>query len=150
MTPRQAEDGVTLIEMLAALTIAALIGVAGFTLLDGVATRDAQLGGRIDLIRDRDRAFQLLSLDATRARRASLTAETGLTLWTSRQRINWRADDAGVTRRIIWQDGRTVTQQVLRERADLTAHPTAARAVLLRLPEPDIAWISLLPQGLTP
>lgn len=150
MTHRSSDAGITLIEMLAALAVASLIGFAGFTLLDGVVTRDAQLSGRLDLIADRDRAFHVLRLDASNARRAKLSADAELTLAMGGHTIVWRADDRGLTRQIAWPDGRRLTQWILDDTTKLTARPGTGMAIKLVLPNAEIEKIIALPQELAP
>ena len=150
MTQRPAEAGVTLVEMLAALAVSALIGIAGFTLLEGVLTRDAQLSGRMERIGDQDLAFQLLSADALRARRAVWSDDAGLTLSTQGAGISWRADTTGVTRRITWPDGRSITQRVLREPADIAVHDRSDRAVVLALSDAGVERIVMMPDDFAP
>ena len=148
MIQRPAEAGVTLVEMLSALAVAALIGIAGFTLLEGVLTRDAQLSGRLERISDHDRALQLLRADASRARRAAFSRDTGLTLSTRDQTIGWRADTSGMTRHIAWPDGRSITQQVLHWPAELAVFDRSPRAVVLTLSDDGPGRIVMMPDGL--
>ena len=149
MTVRNSQAGVTLIEMLAALSVAAMIGVAGFTFLDSVTTRDAQLTGRLDRLLTQDRAFRVFARDAADARRAVFSENTDLMLVGRGYTLIWQAGDAdGLTRRIVWPDGREMSQTVLSEPVQLFPHPDKSRAIVLSLPQADIRWLIALPTAL--
>lgn len=74
MTPRTPEAGVTLIEMMVALAIFALIGTAGFSMLDQVLRTESRTDGRLETLGDMQRALYLLGLDASMAEGRSLRA----------------------------------------------------------------------------
>ncbi|MGV6848185.1 MAG: PulJ/GspJ family protein [Marinibacterium sp.] len=141
MRRRAAQAGVTLIEMLAALAVTALIGVAGFAMLDTVIARDAQLRGRFETIRARDRAFRLLMLDAGRAHGAELSDAAHLQLALPDGRVTWLADADGVRRRLDLPGNRMLTQAVLDDPARLTRHDQSPRAVVLTLTGPGISKV---------
>ncbi len=75
MTGRDPAAGVTLIEVLVALSIFALIGVAGFSMLDQVLRTERQTEGRLEDLAAVQRAMFLISQDFDAARPASLSAE---------------------------------------------------------------------------
>ena len=133
MTGCAAEAGVTLIEMLAALTVSALIGVAGFALLDGVTTRDAQLDGRNAGIARLDRAFHLLALDTGAAQRATWQSDKQLHLETRDYTAVWGADESGLWRTLGEGPEPGLRQHVLDAPARLSAHAETPRALLLHL-----------------
>ena len=63
--------------MLVALAIFALIGVAGFTMLDQVLRTQRQTDGRLERLAELQRAMQLITLDFSQTISASLTFQTG-------------------------------------------------------------------------
>lgn len=144
---RQAEAGTTLIEILAALAIAAMIGIAGFTLLDGVTTRDAQLAGRLGRLAQVDRAFGLLLLDLTQARQAEFLPDGGLRVVAHDHVITWYTGAGGLRRRIAWPVGDALVQQVLNGPAQLATHASGMRAIVLTLPDTDIRRIFAMPES---
>ncbi len=74
---RSGMAGFTLVEVLVALVLFALIGVAGFTMLDQVLRTQRQTDGRLETLAAMQRAMYLVTLDFTQARAASLTEEPG-------------------------------------------------------------------------
>lgn len=64
---RNPTAGVTMIEMLVAVAIFAVIGAAGFSVLDTVARTDRQLDGRLARLTQSDLAMRLFATDMTRA-----------------------------------------------------------------------------------
>ena len=74
---RSPTAGFTLVEVLVALAIFALIGVAGFSMLDQVLRTQRQTDGRLERIAELQRAMHLMTLDFSQAIGASLTAKTG-------------------------------------------------------------------------
>ncbi|MEM9551739.1 MAG: hypothetical protein AAGA05_11215 [Pseudomonadota bacterium] len=150
MTGRSGVVGVTLIEVLAALAVSAMIGVAGFTLLDGVTRQDERLSGRIDRIAARDRAFLLLSRDAATALSAELTDAVGLQLIGHDYVAIWHTDMGGLRRRLDWGDGRVVMQPLLDEPVELSFHPETQRAAVLTLSDAGIRRVIRLPNPFIP
>lgn len=76
---RDAQSGVTLIEMMVALAIFALIGMAGFSMLDQVLRTQSRTEGRLEALGDLQRAMYLVGLDAAMAEGRSLVAsDTGV------------------------------------------------------------------------
>jgi len=60
MGRRSTQSGVTLIEMLVALSISAMIGLAGFIFLESVTRTEAGVSGRLEQLNLQDRAFTCL------------------------------------------------------------------------------------------
>jgi general secretion pathway protein J len=80
MTPRaerRGTAGVTLVEVLVALVLFALIGIAGFSMLDQVLRTQRLTEGRLEDLAAMQRAMHLITLDFSQAREASLTEEPG-------------------------------------------------------------------------
>ena len=150
MRARAGELGITLIEMLAALAVSALIGVAGFTLLEGVTLRDAQLSGRLERVMARDRAFRLILRDVTAARFVMLTEDGELELEMVNMMISWRAQNDGLSRLLTWPDGSRLRQLVLEEPAVLSPDPAIARLARLHLPQADVERLVPLPSSRAP
>ncbi len=150
MKPQRAgEAGVSLVEMLAALVISAMIGVAGFTLLDGMTTRDAQVSGRLELVLRRDRAFRLLQIDASAARIVRTTDAGGVAFETAGYLLTWRADGDGLRREIAYPRGTELVQRVLSEPAALQVTEDG-RSITLRLTEAELRRIFAVPGQAAP
>jgi general secretion pathway protein J len=81
--PRDATAGFSLVEVLVALVLFALIGMAGFSMLDQVLRTQRLTEGRLERLAEMQRMMHLVTLDFTQARGQSLrleAAETGETL----------------------------------------------------------------------
>ena len=74
---RFSQAGVTLVEVLVALVIFALIGAAGFTVLDQVARVDRLTEGRLARLEAMQRAMRVLSVDFGQARAQGLAGQGG-------------------------------------------------------------------------
>ena len=141
MTQRVQNAGVTLLEMLVALSISALVGVAGFALLDGVTRTEAGLSGKLAQFEARDRAFRLLALDLAKATHVQV-GDT-LELRFARQTIAWEATDARLVRALTYPNGGVLRQDVLDEPATLSVH--APGVMSLTLPEAGATRLFPLP-----
>lgn len=64
---RAPEAGFSLIEVLVSLALFALIGIAGFAVLDGVLRVQARTEGRLDRLADLQRALHLMTSDLEQA-----------------------------------------------------------------------------------
>lgn len=140
---RSSQAGVTLIEMLVALSISALIGLAGFIFLESVTRTEAGVAGRLDRLKAQDRAFRLLTLDVDKARAAVF--QTELELRVAEQIIIWRATETGLVRHIDFADRPEIEQRILDEPATLTSR--TPNTVTLTLPNLDVWRVVHLPQG---
>lgn len=72
---REPTAGFTLVEVLVALAIFALIGVAGFSMLDQVLRTQRQTEGRLERLAEMQRAMHLIMLDFSQARGESFEVE---------------------------------------------------------------------------
>lgn len=142
---RQTDSGVTLIEMLAALAVSAMIGIAGFTLLDSVTRTEFSVSGRLDKLKEQDRAFHLIVQDATSARQAEMQVAEELTLQFRSHTAVWSASDAGLIRRILFNDGSEIVQHILEEPARFASVEGHARIVELSLPRPELRRVFKIP-----
>lgn len=75
---RNATAGVTLIEVLVALVLFALIGGAGFTVLDQVIRVQSRTEARLEQLAQMQRAMQILTQDFMQASRGSLVRAEGV------------------------------------------------------------------------
>lgn len=72
---RAAEAGVTLVEVLVSLAIFAVIGIAGYAMLDLVARTDRLTEGRLQRLGQMQRAMYLMDMDFHLAEQGSLTTD---------------------------------------------------------------------------
>lgn len=140
---RPSQSGVTLIEMLVALAVSSMVGLAGFILLESVTRAETGVTGRLDRIKAQDRAFQLISLDVRNARSASIS--DALILDMPGRKVTWQATDQGLARRIAFTERMPLEQRLLDEAATFTER--ASGALVLTLPEQGIWRILSLPTG---
>lgn len=73
---RDPTAGFSLVEVLVALAIFALIGVAGFSMLDQVLRTQRLTEGRLERLAELQRAMYLLTLDFSQARGSSVALDT--------------------------------------------------------------------------
>lgn len=79
MTPaRDPAAGVTLIEMLVALSLFALVGIASFTTLDTILRVRERTDGRLEHLAQLDRALLIFGRDVVQADPRSVTLEDGV------------------------------------------------------------------------
>ena len=99
MTPRAPDAGVTLIEMLVALAISALIGVAGFAMLDGIVRMNDRAEADLTRLNALDRAFLVIGRDLAGADPRQLRVE-GSVLRSGRK-IEYRIEGDTLERHIV-------------------------------------------------
>lgn len=133
---RSPQAGVTLLEMLLALAVSSMIGLASFILLDGVTRTEAGAAGELGLLAQRDRMFRLLALDLAGAVSADLQEGTELVLNMGADRRTWRASQEGVERQVAGVDGRILSQRLSLEPSEFEIRGSGL--VSLRLSGPDI------------
>ena len=124
---RDPTAGFSLVEVLVALAIFALIGVAGFSMLDQVLRTQRLTEGRLERLAELQRAMYLLTLDFSQARSSSLTLDNASKLASvSLQRNAAETSGGSVTLRYEVED-----ETLFR---DIVAKPgaQAARQPLLR------------------
>jgi general secretion pathway protein J len=107
---RHGTAGFTLIEVLVALALFALIGGAGFTMLDQVLRTQRLTEGRLERLAEMQRAMHLMTLDFSQARGQSFTMdEAGIGLRRSAPDVA----EGAITLRYALEDGvlvRTVSR----------------------------------------
>ena len=135
---RSVEAGVTLIEMLAALAVSAMIGLASFTLLESILRTEEGVKGRIDALFAKDRSFQVFALDMRTALDTKLTENGALRLRYVSHDILWRASDEGLVRSIQRAGVPPLNQKLLTEAASLHMPSSDGARVVLTLTNQDI------------
>ena len=126
MTARRAPSaGFTLIEVLVALALFALISVAGFTMLDQVLRTQRQTDGRLERLAELQRAMYLVTADFLQARGRSFTtgpADTGAMIALRRNasdlrdgslRLSFRVQDGVLLRIVQGNSGSPIAEQPL-------------------------------------
>ena len=131
--PRSATAGVTLVEVLVALVLFALIGGAGFGMLDQILRTQAGTEGRLEQLAGFQRAMYLMSADFAQARSGTLVwddAEAGPVLSVARSAaetgagwitLTYSVQDGILMRDVTSAGGDAVARQPLLEAvADVT------------------------------
>lgn len=120
MSTRQGDSGLTLVEVLVSLSLFALIGIAGFAIIESVLTVRDRTEGRLDRMGDVERALHLLRLDFEQAGGEGLVFD-GVAVSFSRKdterrssvEIAYRADDGLLTRQVRPALSRPTVQRLL-------------------------------------
>lgn len=106
MTPprhdvRDPEAGISLVEMLVALALFALVGLAGFATLDAIIKSRTRTEGRLAEISAIDRTLLLFGRDLQQARPGSVTGDgTTIAIADGALRLSW-----------VWKDRALIRQQ---------------------------------------
>ena len=131
-----------------ALVIFALIGVAGFTMLDQVLRTQRQTDGRLERLAEMQRAMYMLTLDFSQARGASLTLQADAKGSVVALRRN-AADAAGGTVALQYklQDGVLTRDVATASGAELAQQPLlrGVTAVDWQFYEPSAGWGGVWP-----
>lgn len=146
MTKRGASSGVTLIEMLVALSIFSLIGLASFAVLDTIVRTDRQSKGRLDALARIETAFRLFEVDLLRARGTPSVSPDRVSLLSGDHRVTYAQKPGGVIRIIEREDLDPFEQQVLPAPAMASWHLVAGARDDATGPRDAIEFV-LLPEG---
>lgn len=111
MTRRAVRAGFTLVEMIVALGLFGLIGVAGFTLVEGVTRVQERSQGRLDRIAGLQRGLYRITLDLTAADPETLESDASALAFVRRADgaavpISYGVVDKGLVRRVGGRAGR--------------------------------------------
>lgn len=120
MTPRPRRDGeagLTLVEMLVALAIFALVGLASFATLDTIIRVRDRTEGRLERVADLDRALMILGRDLAQSRPGGIEADaTGLRIVGVAGTMTYAFGDGVLTRSV--GEGAPLEQVVATNLAD--------------------------------
>jgi general secretion pathway protein J len=117
--PRDPAAGVTLVEMLVALALMAIIGVAGFAVLEQVLRAQERTADRLARLGQMQRAMHLISLDFATALPGSLeTGADAAAVGIARQgkavmRVDYRLDGGTLWRAVSEPAGQPLARQAL-------------------------------------
>ena len=116
-TARVADAGITLVEMLVALALFSLVGLAGFTMLDAVLNVQDRTDGRLERLAGIDRTLMVFSRDFSQADPLSVTlTPEALEAVAGDTRRGYRIDVGTVIRKTEnIEDGEPALQQALLE-----------------------------------
>ncbi|MFA8386242.1 MAG: type II secretion system protein GspJ [Pelagibaca sp.] len=137
---RHHETGVTLIEMLVSLAIFAVIGIAGLTVLDTVATTGERTEGRLERLAEIDRAFLVIRRDLAQITGMDTRLNTdGLAFQRldsdSAVGVTYKFENSVLTRGIEQTDPSSTDQHLLNDVSDMR----------WRLLDQSQSWTSLWP-----
>lgn len=145
MNRRSPDAGVTLVETLVAMALFALIGLAGFAIVDSVLRVQARTETRLDALESLQRAMLLLTTDIEQLADGAMVFE-GDALSLARRGAGAGAQDDVTVRYALGQDGlvRTVTDPFGATRTDQRL-VDGIDALTWRFYAPEIGWIDLWP-----
>ena len=143
---RAPKAGVTLIEMLLALAVAAMIGVAGFVLLESTVRTQSGVAGELEHLAKIQRTFRLFTIDSDTAISAHFKSAETLELRHHDYVTVWMADPNSITRHVKFPDQEQVTQVLHHEASAFDQ--IGSGLVALRLTEKDIWRLAHLPDTL--
>lgn len=106
---RQPRSGLTLVEVLVALVVFAVIGVAGFAMLDQTLRSDRLAGARLDRLAQMQRAMQVMALDTLQSVPGTLQAAPDGITFLRRGSMSAGVDVLAVGYRLA---GTTLTRQI--------------------------------------
>ncbi|MBU2359630.1 MAG: prepilin-type N-terminal cleavage/methylation domain-containing protein [Alphaproteobacteria bacterium] len=102
VAPRRGDAGLTLVEMLVALVLFALVGLASFTTLDAIIRVRDRTDGRLEQIARIDRALQLFSRDLIQSAAGEVSLADGV-LRVGRPTgspLSWQMTDGALVRSV--------------------------------------------------
>lgn len=132
------QAGVTLVEVLVALVLFALIGAAGFSVLDQILRVQARTEGRLDQLAQIQRMLHLVSTDFMQAAGGSLVfADDGVAIRRSGGlAVRYGLEETVLVRQVSGGFGQAATRQALL---------SGASGITWRFFAPDLGWISEWP-----
>ena len=136
---RDQEAGVTLIEMLVALSLFALVGIASFTTLDTILRVRERTDGRLEHLAQLDRALLVFGRDIVQADPRTVTLRDGV--------LSTLGHD-GQTRRQYLHDANTLSREIGPRNADDLLRQTLildVSALTFRVLDRDRNWHSTWP-----
>lgn len=117
---RRGDAGLTLVEVLVSLSLFALIGIAGFAIIESVLGVRERTDGRLERLGEVQRAFHLMRLDFEQAGEGPVTFDGTTVSFTRREtgqrepvEIAYGAADGTLTRRVRLPLAPPVTQHLL-------------------------------------
>mgnify|MGYP001804396093 CR=1 FL=1 len=142
---RPATAGVTLIEMLLALAVSAMVGLAGFVLLESTLRTQSGVAGRLEALAQQTRTFELFSRDVEHALSAQFVGPKELELRHHAYLVTWSGDGEVLTRQLTFQNRPPITQILLSENAEISG--AGLGAVALRIVGAALHRLAALPNG---
>lgn len=138
---RNPTAGVTLIEMIIALALVALISMAGLAVLDQVLRTQRSTDGRLERLSEQQRAMQVILVDFAMANSHSLQAnDTAVALDRSggggSLKLHYRLSDGVLRRDIAGADGQALADQAIL---------TGVDAISWRFLTPENTWSDIWP-----
>lgn len=142
---RQPDAGFTLIEVLVALALFALISGSGFAMLDQVLRAQSRTEGRLDRLAELQRAMYVVTGDFLQARGRSFTAEpnaAGTVIGVRRNaadlqegavHLTYRLTDGVLMRSVRRKSGSPIAEQALL---------AGVAAVAWRFYDPKVGWVN--------
>lgn len=120
MTQRDSVAGLTLVEMLVALVLFAMVGIASFTTLDTIIRVRDRTEGRLENLAQIDRALQLFSRDLTQSVPGGIKGDgTTLTVYRgAKPALIWQIQDGSLTRQAQTSAAEAALKQSLLAVAD--------------------------------
>ena len=142
---RGRQSGVTLVEVLVALVLFALIGAAGFSMLDQILRVQARTDGRLERLAEMQRAMHLITSDFMQAHGGSLAFADGAVTFRrgaapTDAAVRYALDGTALTRSLARGFGEAPARQVL---------VTGVAGLAWRFYAPTTGWTTTWPPGPT-
>lgn len=145
VSTRGAEAGVTLVEVLVGLVLFALIGMAGFSVLDQVIRVQARTDGRLGRLAEMQRAMHVVKLDFMQASGGSLGLVDGAVSFrrnagTGEIAVRYGLEETTLVRSVSGGEGAaTVRQRLL----------SGVEAIRWSFLDPQGVWVEVWPPQAT-